>query len=415
MSLQGPFLVVADHPSPELVRSIERAGGYPVVEAGWDEAIEAVRKVEPSAVILGSTELGRDLADGLAAAIGALSGPVAPVVALVNEGSPRHLSFLPLRAGNGGGRLIACLRAALRVRTQHAAVLRRSPSAMDGASIGPARDPLDDAVVLVAGRGRCYPGLTTAIGARAGLIGALSLEGAYGFLEAREVDALVIGDGFNRRAVAGFIERLEADPRFRDLPIAACDHLVREVEYERLPFFQEASGAPDAIAEDIMPYARLHALSARLKRMNAALDAKGAVDPDTGLFTREAFVRDFTQAVKEAEAQGVALSLARFSFEQAGARERRDASRLVSRLIRMGDFACRDRDGSILLALTATDLGAAHVVARRLASVLKHTMLSADPNRTGLAPDIALASLKHRDTPTSLLGRVTPERLVAAE
>jgi len=42
-------------------------------------------------------------------------------------------------------------------------------------------------------------------------------------------------------------------------------------------------------------------------------------------------------------------------------------------------------------------------------------MLSADPNRTGLAPDIALASLKHRDTPTSLLGRVTPERLVAAE
>ena len=58
------------------------------------------------------------------------------------------------------------------------------------------------------------------------------------------------------------------------------------------------------------------------------------------------------------------------------ARAHIDAARLLSRLIRNIDFACREQDGSILAAFTETDLRSAHVVARRIASVLRHTMVS---------------------------------------
>ena len=47
--------------------------------------------------------------------------------------------------------------------------------------------------------------------------------------------------------------------------------------------------------------------------------------------------------------------------------------------MRQVDFACREADNSIFAVFTETDLRAAHVVARRIASVLKNTML--EPER----------------------------------
>ena len=52
-----------------------------------------------------------------------------------------------------------------------------------------------------------------------------------------------------------------------------------------------------------------------------------------------------------------------------------------SRLVRNVDFACRDRDGSILAAFTDTDLRSAHVVARRLAGTLRQSIVSSDRDR----------------------------------
>ena len=72
----------------------------------------------------------------------------------------------------------------------------------------PAHDPLEDATVLVAGRGRDYPALTVAIGERMGLIGALSIETARSYLGARDIDGVVIGDGFNRAMVEDFMRSL---------------------------------------------------------------------------------------------------------------------------------------------------------------------------------------------------------------
>jgi hypothetical protein len=94
-----------------------------------------------------------------------------------------------------------------------------------------------------------------------------------------------------------------------------------------------------------------------------------------------------------------------------------DAARLVSRLMRSVDFACRANDGSLLIAYPETALRNAHVVARRLASVLRHTMLlSEGPGGKPVRhdPTVTLASLKGADTVETLLARVSETPAVAA-
>ena len=49
--------------------------------------------------------------------------------------------------------------------------------------------------------------------------------------------------------------------------------------------------------------------------MLKSLDAKGMLDPDTGLLAHDAFWRDLNRAVDDAEKRGVGLSIARFSFD----------------------------------------------------------------------------------------------------
>ncbi len=83
-----------------------------------------------------------------------------------------------------------------------------------------------------------------------------------------------------------------------------------------------------------------------------------------------------------------------------------DAARLLGRLIRNIDFACREQDGAILAAFTETDLRSAHVVARRLANVLRQTMLSPDQDRRTIKPTVTLATLKSTDSLSTLVARV---------
>jgi hypothetical protein len=119
--------------------------------------------------------------------------------------------------------------------------------------------------------------------------------------------------------------------------------------------------------------------------------------------------------VKEAEHNGGCLSVARFAFEETtDARAHLDAARLFSRLVRNIDFACQEQDGSILAAFTETDLGSAHVVARRIASVLKHTMLSPGHDRHAITPTVTLATLKPTDNLSTLVARVGTYPKVAA-
>ncbi len=118
---------------------------------------------------------------------------------------------------------------------------------------------------------------------------------------------------------------------------------------------------------------------------------------------------------QQAEDGGGALSVARFTFDDmTDKRCAIDAARLFSRLMRNIDFACCEQDGSILAAFTETDLRSAHVVARRIASVLRHTMLSPDQDRRAIKPTVTLATLKPSDNLSTLVARVGTYPKVAA-
>ena len=125
-----------------------------------------------------------------------------------------------------------------------------------------------------------------------------------------------------------------------------------------------------------------------------------------GCSAADAFGRDLARAIDDANERGVGFSVARFSFEEAvDLRTSMDAARLVSRLVRSADFACRQDDGSIVAVFAGTDLRAAHVVARRLASVIKHTLLGPDAGARSGQANVTLATLKPGDTPITLMAR----------
>ncbi|HWP27723.1 MAG TPA: GGDEF domain-containing protein [Xanthobacteraceae bacterium] len=414
MALQGPLVVISETPVEKLVARLGEAGAFPIVEARWVEAVTAVTSVQPSAIVIASADhVDRTIAEEFARRV--LSAePYVPVVALMPRDAPLpYPAALPLAAEWPNERLVARLAAAMRVRELHAMVLRRlkphaeSPAA---ASTLAQNDPLDDASVLVLGRGRSYPTLSVAMGERVGVIGALSIEAAGRRLAAREINGLVIGDGFSPKIIDAFLVVLAEDGRFRDLPIAALGDGCCP---EQMPnILRECD--PIRLVERILPLVRQHAFNARLERMLKTLDTNGMLDPVTGLLHENAFAHDLVRAVEEASEQGCGLSIARFSFDDAlDRRTSFDVARVVARLMRKVDFACRQDDGSILAVFTGTDLRAAHVVARRLASLLKEAMLSGARDRP-IVPSITLATLKPHDTALTLMARVTP-RTVAAE
>jgi hypothetical protein len=408
MSLQGPIFVVADAPVPELLSSLTVAGAFPIIEIRQSELVARLTEIEPAAIILveppsADLDLSAVMPNHWAG-----DRPYVPVIATADGPRTGALGAL-ICADDRPGRLTARLRAALRVRTLHATVLRRIAS-IDEVGRAPVihgGDPLEDATVLVSGRGGSYPALVVAVGERSGVVGALSLDAAAHLLRSRDIDGLVIGDGFNKRIVIAFVDELAADARFRDLPIVVTDGLASGIDPEKLPNLIHVAGEPKTAIDHLIPLLRLRAFTGRLRRMMASLDAKGSLDPDTGLHRTEAFLRDLARTMSDAEKHGTALSLARFSLASlTDWRASHDAARIVARLVRGVDFGCRDDDGTILVAFTETDQRAAHVVARRIASVLKHTTLLAGYDRRQLDPTVTIAAFKRQDTPGTLLARV---------
>jgi hypothetical protein len=301
-------------------------------------------------------------------------------------------------------------------------VLRRIDTLRgNGADVAqlPAFDPLDEATVLVAGRGRTYPALTTAVGTQVGLIGALSVENAARHLNTRDVDGLIIGDGFGPSTIEAFLTALAADSRFRDLPIGLVAEMPATIERGRLANLEPVGGDPGDIVAHMLPMVRVHSFGTRLRRHIAALDSRGTIDPQTGLYTISAFARDMPRIVADAKARRVPMSIARFAFPpDLGWRFRIDAARLTGRLLRPIDFACQTDDGSIVVVFAEAAPRNAHVIARKIASAMRQTMLdweNGDGGQCGIDPMVTLAFLKLTDTPESLLERVSDPVAVAAE
>jgi hypothetical protein len=312
-------------------------------------------------------------------------------------------------------RLITRLRAALRVRALHASVLRRIEASEFGRAALPALpvgDALDDATVMIVGRGPLYPGLSVAMGERVSLIGALTVETAMRHLEAREINGIVVGDGFTPRIIEGMLTALLEQTRFRTIPVSVIGELPADLAGS-LPLVDRVEPNVARIVARMLPAIRLHALEARLKRMVDALDSEGMFDAETGLLSLDAFWDELNKSTDEAFDHGNAFSVGRFTFAgMLPPRAVNDAARLVTRLTRESDFACRDEDGAILIGFGNTDLRDAHPIARRIASVLKNSMRATDG---AVDANVTLATLKPDDTLDSLLTRVYGDEMVAAE
>jgi hypothetical protein len=244
-----------------------------------------------------------------------------------------------------------------------------------------------------------------------GVVGALSIEAAAKHLNTRDIDGIVLCEGFTDRVVDAFLTVLSEDARFRNLPVMATPASV--VPAYDLPNLEVMSGDPAYVAANALPLIRQHAFEAHLSRTLRAIDAGGLLDSRTGLLTIEAFDRDFATAIHETLASGGGLSVARFSFAPANSRARLDGARLLSRLMRQMDFGTLRDDGSALVVFAETDLRTAHFIARRLSSVIKHTAHDVRSARR-TEPAVSVATLLPQDTAQSLLVRLDDEGQRAA-
>jgi len=419
MALQGPFVVVADSPAPDVVEALRTAGASPVVETSWADAASALATIEPEAVVLAQPcsepEHAEDYAQALADRLEATEGAFTPILARLRDDEAVPLAdALAISASAPAVRIARRLGTISRLRALHGTVLRRMQtlaSRSEAIPKLPDTDPLEEAIVLIAGRGRSYPELSVAVGERVGVVGALSVESAARAINARDIDGMIIGDGFSPRMVQALLTLLAEDVRFRDLPVAVLGGHPGTLDefFPHLPNLDRISEAPAYLVERFLPFVRLHAFGERLKRMLKSLDAKGIIDPMTGLLGHEAFWRDLNRAVGDAEKRGVGLTIARFSFNGVDRRVSLDAARLVGRLMRQVDFACREADNSIFAVFTETDLRAAHVVARRIASILKNTVLAPDRRQGNIDAAVTLATLKPTDNVDTLIARVVGE------
>jgi hypothetical protein len=420
MSLQGPIIVVAETPAADLTDALGAAGAFPVVEATWAEAPTAYVSVKPAAVIIAEPgpPKSESAARMLCLQIASTKGPIVPTIARVQGEQEAAIPIaLAADAAMPLERLIARLESAMRVCALHAIVLRRIE--MFASHSGnlppmPAGDALDDATVLIAGRGPLYPALSVAIGERVNMLGALSVETAASHLNSRDIDGIVVGDGFSPRMVEAFLTVLAQDPRYRAIPVAVIGETPPEFT-ERLTNIDHVDGDPSRLVARMIPLVRMHAFEGRLKRMLKTLDTDGMFDPQTGLLTRESFWHDLQKAIEDASDRSLPLSIARFTFDgQLDQRASMDGARLAARFTRNIDFATREDDGAILIAFTQTDLQSAHVVARRIAGFLK-SMLAPTRPQAEITANVTLATLKAGDTPDSLMMRVMGSQVVAAE
>ena len=409
MSLQGPIIVVSTIRQPAFTAVLDDAKMFPIIDTTWADASRAVAELHPAAVLVAASGHAAHDLENLAQQIAARQ-PYLPLIVIDPETSLPDNAIPFSQGGGSSDRLRARLRAALRVRTLHATLMRRLDDQAAARSAIAETDPVRDATVLLIGRGAGYPALSVALGERMGLVGALSIEAAAKHLNTRDLDGIVLGEGFSARVVAAFLTVLAEDPRFRNLPVVVTSEGLAPA-YE-LPNLEIMTGDPARIAANVLPLIRQHAFEAHLSRTLRSIDADGLLDPLTGLLTQAAFDRDFAGAVQQTLARGGGLSVARFAFDPSHARAQLDGARILSRLMRQMDFGAARNDGSVIVVFAETDLRTAHAIARRLSSVMRHTAHGKRDARS--EPVVTVATLQSSDTAQSLLGRLHDEGRRAA-
>ena len=401
MSQQGPIIVVSTAERPSFATALDDAKIFPVIDTAWGDAPRAIAQLQPAAVLVAMSASAEPGIKALAKQIAAQQ-PYLPLIAVDPMISLPENAIPFAQTGGHFERLPARLLAALRIRILHATVLRRLDDDPALRTPLPDFDPVAGATALLIGRGAAYPALSVSLGERMGVVGALSIEAAAKHLNVRDIDGIVLGEGFSPRVVDAFLTVLAEDTRFRNLPIVVTSDGVTPA-YD-LPNLEIIPGDPARVAANALPLIRQHAFEAYLSRTLHSIDAGGLLDPRTGLLTSAAFSRDLATAVHQTLARGGGLSVARFAFDPAHERARLDAARILSRLMRQMDFGAVQNDGSIVAVFAETDLRIAHMIARRLSSVMRHTTHGKRDAR--VEPVVTLATMLPSDSAKSLLARL---------
>jgi len=408
MSQQGPIIVVANAGRPQFVRALEQAGMFPIIDTARVDASRAVEQMAPAAIVVASEVVDSGF-EALAKQVAATK-PYLPLIA-IGPGSSLPANAIPFSPSGGNfDRLPARLRAALRTRALHSTVMRRFDGDPAACTTPADSDPAHDATVLLIGRGASYPALSVSLGERMGVVGALSIEAAAKHLNVRDIDGIVLGEGFSVRVVDAFLTVLAEDARFRNLPVVVTSDALAPA-YD-LPNLEIICGEPERVAANALPLVRQRAFETYLSRTLRSIDAGGLLDPRTGLLMPAAFNRDFATAVFQTLSRGGGLSVARFAFDPAHPRAQLDGARILSRLMRQMDFGAAQEDGSVIVTFADTDLRTAHMIARRLSSVMRHT--SHGKRDTRSEPVVTLATLLPSDSAKSLLARLYDEARRAA-
>lgn len=401
MSQQGPILVVSTAQRPSFANALDEAGLFPIIDTAWAEAPRAVDQTQPAAVLVAISD---EVEPGFAALAKQIAArqPYLPMIAIDPTASLPE-NAIPFSQPDGNfDRLAARLSAALRIRTLHSTVLRRLDNDLAARTSLLETDPARDATVLLIGRGAAYPSLSVSLGERMGVVGALSIEAAAKHLNTRDIDGIVLGEGFSPRVVDAFLTVLAEDARFRNLPVVVTSDGALPA-YD-LPNLEIITGDPERVAANALPLIRQHAFEAHLSRTLRSIDADGLLDTRTGLLTTAAFNRDFATAVYQTLSRGGGLSVARFAFDPAHPRAQLDGARIISRLMRQMDFGAMQDDGSVIVVFAETDLRNAHMIARRLSGVMRHTSHGKRDARA--EPTVTVANMLPSDTAKSLLSRL---------
>ena len=404
MSQQGPILVVSTTQRPSFMATLDQAGMFPIIDTAWAEASRAVEQTQPAAVLVAISDEAEPGFAALAKQIAARQ-PYLPLIA-VDPVAALPENAIPFSQPDGNfDRLTARLSAALRIRTLHSTVLRRLDDDAAARTALAETDPVRDATVLLIGRGAAYPSLSVSLGERMGVVGALSIEAAAKHLNTRDIDGIVLGEGFSPRVVDAFLTVLAEDARFRNLPVVVTSDGVLPA-YD-LPNLEIITGDPERVAANALPLIRQRAFEAHLSRTLRSIDADGLLDARTGLLTPAAFSRDFATAIYQTLSRGGGLSVARFAFDPTHARAQLDGARIISRLMRQMDFGAVQDDGSVIVAFPETDLRNAHMIARRLSSVMRHTSHGKRDVRS--EPEVTVANMLPSDSAKSLRARLYQE------
>src|SRR5262245_9077024 len=129
MSLAGPILIISDRCDRKLAVALAEPGASAVVESALAEAVGALSRIQPAAVLFADPDPApTPLAEELMAAIDARPAPFMPVMVRVSNCRATGLEALPIDVNAPNEQIIARLSAALQVRALHATVLQRIDS-----------------------------------------------------------------------------------------------------------------------------------------------------------------------------------------------------------------------------------------------------------------------------------------------